>query len=250
MKNIGKHAAKLAFLALLVVIGIGIGIAFQGKSTVQAQEGEPVAQQTITVSGTGEKSIRPSIAYVDVGVRTQSDVMKTAQEENTRQMHAVLEAIKGKNIDEKDIQTASFFVNPLYDQDTWTRVTGFEVIHSVRVKVSEIDRAGEVIDAAIQAGANHSNGISFDISREERDRLYSEALKEAVAQGETKANVLAESIGKSLGEPLRIAEGGVPVEPYMGDMMVSREEADGAGTSLQPGEMRVQASVTLVYPTK
>lgn len=252
MRRIGKRATVLATLLLVMLIGIGIGIGLQNRSKVYAQEETALPEQTITVSGYAEKSVRPGIAYVTVGVRTQKPDMKAAQADNVKEMDAVLKAVKAKGIDEKDIQTQAFYVNPVYDQDTWTKITAFEVIHTVRVKVKEIDRAGEIIDAAIAAGANNSNGISFDITQEERDRLYNEALKDAVKTGEAKAKVLAESVGKTIGEPVRIIEGGSSsVEPYYEarDKMAAAEYA-GAGTTISPGEMNVGATVTLVYSTK
>lgn len=249
MKRIGMRVAAGIAGVMLMLIGMSIGLGMK-NGVVHAQDGEALPEQTITVTGTAQKAARPSIAYVSVGVRTQANDMKQAQRDNAVQMDGVLAALKEMNIAEKDMQTDAFYVNPVYDQNTWTEVTGFEVIHTVQTKVTEIDRAGEIIDAAIEAGANNSHGIRFDITPQERERLYGEALKEAVASGEAKAKILAESIGKSIGEPVRVMEGGGVAEPYAGPRDMASTEAAADGTTISPGELQVGATVTLIYGTR
>ncbi len=242
--------------SILVFVGIGIGIGIFTKKPAQATTAVPAggsAMQTITVQGVAEKFGKPSIARINIGVITQGATLKEAQELNTPKVDAVLAELKAQGIEEKDIQTDGYYVNPRYDPETWSKVIGYEVNHGLRVTIRNIDNAGTVLDAVIAKGANTSQGITFDLTEEEKDTLYKEAMKDAVTHGEGNAKVLAEAIGKSIGEPLRIIEGGAPnVEPlyeYAKGRDMAATEASAA-TSFSPGQLSVRATVTLMYETK
>ena len=50
-----------------------------------------------------------------------------------------------------------------------------------------------IIDAAVEAGANRTNSIRFDVL--DREASYNEALKDAIANAKARAEVLAEAAG-------------------------------------------------------
>lgn len=242
-----KRPLRIGGLTLLLLLAIGIGIGLQGRGVVQAEEETTIKPTMVRVQGYAEQTTAPTIAYLTLGAQSQADDVKTAQAQNTKDMDAVLGAIKEKGIPDNHIQTVNYYVNPRYD-NYGASITGYEVIHAVRVKVEDIDKAGEIIDAAIEAGANHSNQISFDITDAQRDALYKEAMKEAVKQAEGNAKILAESIGKELGTVAEVIEGGAaqPTPRYDGiDYAMA-----GEGAGIHPGETRVGATVTLIYNTK
>lgn len=240
-------------LTILVFAGIGIGIGILNKEPVNAQatgsEGEDI--RTITVQGIAEKYGKPSIATLNLGVVSQGANMEEAQKDNNPKVEAVLAELKAQGIEEKDIQTSGYYVNPRYDQESWSTVIGYEINNMINVTVRDIDKAGEILDAAIAKGANASHGISFDLTTEDKDRLYKEALKEAVLQGEGNAKVLAESVNATIGNPIRVIEGAAAsVDPFYYASDAKEAAYSGAGTSISPGELKVTATVTLVYKAK
>lgn len=247
-----RKVLKIGALTVLVMIGIGIGIGMLNRGQVNAQEKDTKIPQTIAVQGTAEKYGKPSIAHLNIGVLTQGDTMEAAQSANTPLIDAVIAEVKAQGVAEKDIQTSGFNVYPRYDNVNYSQIIGYEVTHTLSVTVRDIEKAGAVLDAAFGKGANQSHGINFDITTEEREALYNEAMKEAVKQGEMKAKILAESIGATIGKPLQVNEGS---QSFVNPMLYPSGAGDGkmaefAATSIQPGELTVTATVTLVYEGK
>src|SRR3546814_7768314 len=78
-------------------------------------------------------------------------------------MNKVMAAIKAAGIAEKDIRTSGISVNPQYkygDNQPPT-ITGYQASNTVNIKVREIDKLGEVLDALVANGTNQVNGPSL-----------------------------------------------------------------------------------------
>src|SRR4029078_845081 len=102
------------------------------------------------------------------------------------QMANVVEALKRAGVAAKDLQTQYVSLDPRYDNQG-REVQGYNASNSVVARVRDLTEVGSVIDAAIAAGANGVSGPS--LSREDRDKLYNDALEKAVADAKSKAEV-------------------------------------------------------------
>lgn len=234
-------AAGLIGLIALFALFVVTGWPQQDTAIAADEQGE----RSITVTGSAEKFATPNIAYLDIGVLTQGADLKTVQDENAEKMDAVLKTVKDMGVAEEDIQTSGFYVTPQYDNDTRTKVAGYEVNHTMRLALRDLGQAGEVLDAAVQNGANTAGGITFDLDQNEKEALYQEALKAAIDEGEGKAKAIADRVGVQVGQPVHVREG---VDSGGMPMIERAAQMDAAGgTSFEPGEMAVHASVTLVY---
>lgn len=202
-------------------------------------------ERTITVTGYAETRMPSNVAYLDLGVTTQAADQKSAQADNATKMEAVKKAIKGMGVAEEDIQTSNFYISPQYDPETYTEIVGYEATHTLRLTVREVDQAGAIVDAATAQGANQIGQISFDVDQANRQDLYHQALKEAIAKGEAKAKVIAENIGVSISTPAQIYEGNASSLADARQATMTMEDA--APSQFEPGESSVGAYVTLVY---
>ena len=104
---------------------------------------------------------------------------------------------------------------------------------------------GEVIDAALEAGANQLEGVSFELQDDLASRQA--ALRNAVAEARAKAEAMADALGVRLVSILSVNEGPVAIERPMMEMARAASLQQGAPTPVSPGEVSVAASVTIRY---
>jgi uncharacterized protein YggE len=176
--------------ALIAAVFIG-GAFFVWGKTVETRDHSPT---TISVSGEGRVFTAPDIAELSFGVQTgRKATAKEALAMLKDRMNAAFDAVKKTGVEEKDIQTESFWLNPVYD---WTQnqgqvFRGFEASQSLRVKVRDLDKVSDVLEAATGAGANQAGGVNFTVDEPETKRA--EAREKAIAQAKEKAQTMAAS---------------------------------------------------------
>ena len=124
-------------------------------------------------------------------------------------MQKVIAALKEAGIDAKDIQTASFRVEPRYTrpiEGQAPKIDGYSVTNEVQVLVRDLDKLGDILDRLVTAGANQTAGLNFEVSKAET--LLDEARQQAVANALRRAKLYAAAAGAEVGEVLTIVEGG------------------------------------------
>jgi uncharacterized protein YggE len=218
-------------------------------NTAAAQEAPPpkAESNTLSVSGSGDAKANPDVAYVTLGVVAQGKRAQEAAKANAASTQKVMEALKTMGIADKDIQTANYSVQPLYENrpNREPVIVGYQVSNQVQATIRKLDTVGSLIDAALDAGANNVQGVSFGL--EARAKPESEALQEAVKDARRKADVLAKAAGVRIIGVLRIQEGASFRPVPMAEMAVLRAGVGGAPTPISPGELTVHANVTIVY---
>ncbi len=161
--------------------------------------------RTLNVSGTGRVTVVPDIATINIGVRTESEVVIDALDENTAQANAIAKALQDLGIAPEDIQTANFnvFPNERYDYMTG-QVEGryFVVENTINVTVRDLPTLGMVLSTVVEAGANSIYGINFNIA--DREAAVTEARQLAIEDAQAKAQSIAEAAGVKLGELVNI----------------------------------------------
>jgi len=223
---------------------------------VLALTGAALAEEDISrvrVSGNATVALAADTATLQIGVNTRADTVREAQAENAGLMNAVLQAIYALGLDEKDVITSHFNVHMNYDFSNDVlgreiRTPYYQVENMLCVTVRNLSQVGAVLDAAMEAGANTSYGITFS-STEEND-AYQKALTRAVEDAAKKAQVLAAAAGKELGELTLIdaSQGG----GFYGISNVydAKAEERAYGTAIISGDVSVSASVILEYELK
>lgn len=203
------------------------------------------ARPTITVPGRGTVSRAPDVALVTLGVETQAPGAREALDENNRAMQQLLDTLERQDIPSNRVQTEAFDISPIYHHDPARnappRITGYRVSNQVRVKVSKLDRLGDLLDAVVDVGANRIHSIQFDL--DQSDEASDEARKKAVEDARRRAELLAEAAGARVGRPLRIEESsGDPPPRPMHRMMAAAESVPVA-----QGEQEIAAELSVTY---
>lgn len=239
-----KNYWMLAVLLLAVLLS---GCA--GRAFAQTGSSDEPINRTLTVSGSGKVYLTPDIAYVTIGVHTEGENAAEVVEANNQQAQKVSDALKAQGIADKDIQTTNFSIYPQQEFDDQGKPTGkirYIVDNSVFVTVRDINKVGDVLDAAVQAGANSIAGIQFDVA--DKTAALSDARKAAVADARTKAEELASAAGVEIDEVQTISEftSGGPTPMY--DLRAAAPVVqEAASVPVQPGQMLLTVEVNMVF---
>lgn len=213
-------------------------------------QGTDTDLKTISLTGAGSASAQADQATVNLGVQVTSESAKDAINENAALMSAVLEAIKALGVSEDDIVTTSYSVYPQYDWTESGRVfRGYTVTNLVQVTVKDLDKVGDVIDAAADAGANQINGISFELSEAKREELKTKAYIAALTDARDKADVIAETLELTITGVQSVTEYSYsPARSF--DYMEEAAAMDGSmgvSTPIVSGDLSVTVSVHIVF---
>jgi len=174
-----------------------------------ASADDVTARRSITITANGSVTAVPDLARITSGVSTEAPVARDAVAKNSEAMKKIIAGLKASGIDDKDIQTASFHIEPRYTrarEGEAPAIDGYRATNQVQVIVRNLDKLGEVLDRLVGLGANEMAGLSFDASQGEK--LKDDARKDAVANAQRRAKLYADAAGVELGEVLQIEEGG------------------------------------------
>lgn len=241
--------------ARLAAFAFAATLAAAGTARAQAVSVLPRLEPHVRADGVGEVKAPPDLAIVRLGVSAEGPDAKKAQAKAAETMNKVTGAIRNKGIPAERITTERLDLQPVWEQDEdgrRPRVVGYRATNVLRVEVALGSppvgaKAGEIVDAAIGAGANELQGIEFTLRDDEPVRLR--ALAQASTRARARAEALAKALGVRLGRLIEASTGGgsvAPPMPYMARSM-GLMKAEAADTPIAPGELTVQVSVDVVY---
>jgi uncharacterized protein YggE len=226
---------------LLLAGGLLVAAAIAGVAQPHlGRSATPSAGTTITVTGNGTVNATPDRASFDFGVQTQAGTAAEALSRNAVQARAIVDALKKAGIVPSDIQTTQVSLWP-QTSSNGTEITGYQASNSVQVTAA-LDKAGDLVDAAVRAGANNVDGPNLDTA--DKSSLYDDALKQALSVAKGKAQAIAGATGLTLTGVVKVTEGGnaVPM-PYFD----AARPVAAANVPIEAGTQQIEASVTVTY---
>jgi uncharacterized protein YggE len=213
-------------------------------------------QDRFSVVGSGTVYAKADIANIQVGLKTGAK--KTAAEatvDSTNKMNDIVSALKTLGIEDKDMQTSDYSLNPVYNytNDKGQVLVGYEVIQNLTLKIRDLTKIGDVIAKTTEKGANQIGNISFTIDDE--FALKNQARELAIQKAKEKAVLIASQSGMKLGEVKSVVENADQPTPIMysytnAKMDASAGAAPIASPSIQSGQNEIKVDVTLVYEVK
>jgi uncharacterized protein YggE len=235
---------RLTSGAVFVFMALALGAA---DASGQAAQPAPAAGDPVIVSqGEAVLMLRPDRAYVQIGAEGRAAQPAEAQRLAAAAMTGVQAALKALGIPAEAIRTSAYTVQPQYDyQNGRQTFREFLARNVIEVRVDNLDRLPEVIDATGTSGGATVSSLRFDLKN--RGAAELDALRRAVRDATDRARAIAEGAGRTLGPILRLQEQrSSPPSP------VFRSMAEGAGgrgggmsTPIEAGEIQVRAQVTL-----
>jgi len=235
---------KLFIPTILLIAAVALSAC---SATVQLGQTQP---RTINVTGNAQVILAPDIAYISIGVHSEAKSAAEAVASNNSQTQAVIDAIMAQGVDAKDIQTTNFSV---YQQEKFAPTgeslgTFFMTDNTVYVTMRDITKIGDILDAAINAGANTIYGISFDV--QDKEAALATGRDQAMTDTQTQAEALAKAAGVTLGDVQSISYYSSSPPPIYYDNKAAGMGGGGASVPISAGQLTLSVSVSVVYGIK
>lgn len=233
----------LLVAALTALMPFATRAPVRAQSTVAGSTGVP---PSLVTSGQGEAKVTPDRVSVLVNVQTRASTATAAAATNAQRTKAVLDALGRLGLPKDQLSTEGYSAYPEMNYDRAggaPRVTGYVVTNTVRAESKRVEQAGAIIDAALEAGANLINSLSFYASSIDEPRRQAIAL--AVASARADAEAMAQAAGGHLGMLLELSTQGPTVPPRpMFDVAARGKMAVAEQTPINPGQQTVNVFVT------
>jgi uncharacterized protein YggE len=194
-------------------------------------------EKTIQVQGHGEVEVIPDVAVINLGVISREREARAAIQAASAQMRAVLAAVQGQGVPDRNIQTTQ--LNLYLDPET----NPYTASHQITVRIKDVDRAGGVLDAAVEAGANASAGVGFALS--EQSQPQDRALELAIADARHRADRAAAALGVTIDrvEQLIVSSRSTP----HASAHLMRAIALPPPSPIEVGQLTITADVQVTY---
>jgi uncharacterized protein YggE len=236
----------------------------------------PANLSTLSVSSTSTTEVRPDQLSVTLGAETNATTAQEAVSQNANLTAQVIGAIRGLGIDENRIETSSYSVSPIYEYiqpsqpcieiyppppgcETRQEIIGYRATNTVAVtldvpffrvatqSVPDVN-AGQVIDAAVGAGANRIDGVIFFISPDRQQEIRDTLIGDAIANARQRANIAAEALQMTVS-----GVESVTINPIDFPVFSLQESSFGAAdtvsapTQILPAQQEVSTTVSVVF---
>ncbi|HSB46975.1 MAG TPA: SIMPL domain-containing protein [Candidatus Bilamarchaeum sp.] len=232
-----------------------------GPSSPNVYVSSTPPDHVISVSGTASKKVAPDLLNIQLRVQTESTLAKTAQEDNAAVSADLRAKLKALGVKDEDIQTVSYSVDPIYESDYVcdkggincrykSTLTGYRATHSLNVRMTDLTKGGDVIDAAGSAGQNQTfvDYVSFGLKDETRNALEKTLLQQAGADAKSRAQSIAAGLGVSVGKVLSASESFYyPTPYYYKGLYAAADAAPSVPTQLSPGQVDVSVTVSTSF---
>ncbi|MGE3141944.1 MAG: SIMPL domain-containing protein [Hyphomonadaceae bacterium] len=242
-------AAAFAVFSVAAPLAAAPAAHAQQTRDVAVVQQSPLAVQgaLLSVSAEGKVTGRPDMATVTLGVQTEAPTAQAAFSANAQRMNALIAALRRAGVAERDIQTANVSVNPqyVYQENQPPRLTHYQASNTVNAKVRTLNRVGATLDAAVAAGGNTIQGVTF--SYQEPEAVLDRARTAAMETARHRADLYARAAGMQVARIVSISEGGGYVPPIPMPMMARMEAAQAAPTPVMPGEVDTTATLNVVF---
>jgi len=204
----------------------------------------------IDVNGNARISADPEKVEVYLGAETTASTAKRSQQDNANIMEAVRNSLRLIGISSDDIETTQYTLTVVkhWDKDTEKYViTGYRTTHVIKIESTDINKAGDIIDKAVQSGANKVDNVVFSLTDEKINEMRLEALGKAGLNGKEKAEAIADSLGVNIKGVYRATESYVTYRPYVQRGFEAVAAVAEAPTEISPGQIEVSASLSVSY---
>ena len=197
--KIKGETMKTIFISVLFTLGL--------ICSVQAQQNQSFDDRSkITVNGEALVKVQPDEIIITFGIETWDKNIMTAKQENNKIMKDALAVIKGLGIEDKNIQTDYLSIEPRYDNNYEKKnFIGYFVRNTFVVTLSQPDKVEDLVTGVLQSGVNYIHNINFQTTEFKKYREQAREL--AIVAANEKAEKMAATFNKSVGDPIQINEG-------------------------------------------
>jgi uncharacterized protein len=226
----------MAIAAMLSALAVG--------ARAQTPPRPPVEPAVVIAHGEASLKRAPDQAWVQIGVEARAATPAPAQKTAADAMIAVRASLKSLGVADEAVRTLAYTLQPETEYvNGASRFKGYLVRNQIEVRVDDLSRLPQVIDAAGSSGAAAVSGLRFDVKN--RQALERQALREAVRDALARAEAMAAGAGRTLGDIVRLEEQGMPQPTPMISYAAPRMAQMESSTPVAPGEIEIRSQVML-----
>lgn len=222
----------------LALAAAAAGILAGAPASAAAEPCTSKTGSTVTVQGSGSVRAKPDSVAFTVGVETQAAAVREAFDANSRKVAEMIAALKAKGVAAEQIQTSSLDVGTVHSEEG--RPIGYRVANLVTVTRPDPASAGELLQVALESGANQVGSLQFLVS----DTAASQrrGLELAFQDARAKAEALAGFAGRSVGDVVCLSE-----EARQPGPMQMRSLGYAEAAPIEPGSEELRFVVSAVF---
>ena len=213
----------------------------------QSTINQTIAGTRLDLTATGEVTRVPDLAIISAGVITRSATASGAIQQAATRMARVREALRQAGIADRDIQTSNISLSPQYTyaNNQPPKLNGYSASNQLNVRFRDIANTGRVLDALVAEGANQISGPNLTIDKPEA--ALDEARVKAIVAARARADLYARSLGMRVLRVVSVSESGGYAPPPMPPMVMMAERSQAADSKIDPGEQKLQVSVSMTF---
>lgn len=207
-------------------------------------------QRGISVAGTGRVTVVPDIGEIQMAAQVTRPSVQAARDDASKVSDAIRGALRQNGVEEKDIATSGFNIQPQYDyrpNGGAPTINGYMVNNQVTVKVRKVDTLSKVLDAAVTAGGNDVRVNSVQFTVDDPEQHADQAREAAVANARAHAESLAKAAGVTLGKARSVVESNGSMPRPVAQAAPALGKGGDVSTPVSPGETEVVVNVSVVY---
>lgn len=233
----------MSFKRGIATIGLLAGCLAAGAQQTQVQLQIEPQNRTLTVTAEDEISVDPDVAILHIGFQTLPSDAKQAYAAGAKTSNDIVNALKQAGIAESAIHSEWQQLESVYDKPH-----KFTLVEQWTVKTTP-QRAAEILDVAVSAGANNSGDIDWTVENEQA--LADKALQGAAERARAQAAVLAKGMGVTLGKLIyasnELATPVFAVRPLARFAATEAKTAAGPPLAIEPRKVTRSARVYAVF---
>jgi len=245
--------ALVTFAAIAIIASSAFANIQTSKPLAFGQQTNTTAiEKTISTTGIATTSVDPDLLNVQFGVETQAKNATGAIDANNVAMNQIIAALKKIGISDDEISTSSFSIYPIYDSisDPKTGVylrselVGYRVSNILLVKTEKLTMGGDIIDAAVQAGANRVDRVNFSLSPQKQLSVQDQLIEDAVKNAKSKAEKALVPLGQHIigVKMVSISDNGYQPPPVYYDNFMAK-----SSTPIFQSEQDVTTTANVVF---
>ena len=242
-----RQTLVVGTFATLCALTVSLAIGMAGRTPVVLSipastiATDPASDNGIVTSGDGTVSLRPDIAFLNVGVQSESSTASGAQTDLASRAGKLINEAKKLGIPDKDINTANYSIGPYYTPDGKS-LAGYRASEVLELKWHNVDSVGKALDGLVQQGAAGMVNVSFGVNDPKAAMAQARAL--AIADARSRAAAMAKAAGVNLGQVLKVVDYSSSVRtPSYGYAAADAP----APTQVPVGTLDVNITVTMLF---
>ncbi len=199
---------------------------------------------TVEVVGEGIVYATPDMVNISISIEKEGLDLTNLRQKNGEAVAQVLQLLS-KELPMENFQTS--YVS-LY-KDDYNKLNKYRVVQNINIKLEDISKYDNLMNAIFDAGVNRIDGISFGVKNKEK--LLQEARVAAIDDARKKALLYAVSLDQNIGKAIQIKE----VNSHFNDIqpvermskMSLGSPANGNDNTLAVGKIAIEAQVNVAF---